>query len=116
MNIAFDADQIRAYIVVLDGLTKQRASELRTRDTDQREGPLLQSLAMEIGDAVFSHHVVNLETRRNNSGSIAQGWYDARDACIISRGLQDDNHLAPVSPCHPVHTVGATSHVGRPNL
>lgn len=66
------------------------------RNRNERNGALLDALTVQVGHAVFGHHVMNIATRGDHPGAGLQAATNARDGSVFGRGGQGDDRFAAV--------------------
>src|SRR3954462_885061 len=84
---------------------QQVFSKLRMRNTDQREGALSNALAVEMGDPVFRHHVMNVSASCDHARTFLQAGNNSRELSTFRRGHERDNRLAALAARSPAHEI-----------
>ena len=63
-------------------------------DLDQRLRPLANGFAVQIGNAIFSHHIADQPARRHHARTRVQRGHDAGNVPSFSRRGKSDDRLA----------------------
>ena len=95
-ELVLDLGQFLAQVARLDGLVEELDAELRVRDRDQRERPLLDALAVQVGDAVLGDDVVHVAARRDDARAGREAGHDARD--LVRRCAVDGSAMIGLPP------------------
>ncbi|OQC27432.1 MAG: hypothetical protein BWX71_01373 [Deltaproteobacteria bacterium ADurb.Bin072] len=88
------------------GLIDEPWPELRVGDGDERHGPLPDVLPVEITDAVFRDHVVDVSPVVGHPGARGQERHDAGHAVALRRGRQHEDGPAGRRGGYGPHEVG----------
>ena len=84
-------------------------AEARIRDLDEGRRPLAHGLAVQVGDAVLRHHVVDVAAAGHDAGPRLQGRNDPRDGPVFRRRRQRDDGLAALRTRRPADEVDLTA-------
>ena len=78
------------------GRVQQLGAEVGMGDGDQRHGSLAHRLAVQVGHAVFGHHVMDVAARRHDAGPQLNEGHDAAANPVLGLGRAGQ---APVPAC-----------------